>query len=43
MSGLAIIAMPQLPQGFFFENARLFLKNKWHFKDIFREYEAFLK
>jgi hypothetical protein len=26
----------------FFENARLF-KNAWHFKDIFREFEAFLK
>jgi hypothetical protein len=32
-----------LPQGFFFENARLFIKNVWHFKDIFREFEAFLK
>jgi hypothetical protein len=25
----------------FFENARLFFKNAWHFKDIFREFEAF--
>jgi hypothetical protein len=29
-------AMPLLPRGFF-------LKNVWHFKDIFREFEAFLK
>jgi hypothetical protein len=27
----------------FFENERLFLKNAWHFKDIFREFEAFVK
>jgi hypothetical protein len=27
----------------FFENARLFFKNAWHLKDIFREFEAFLK
>jgi hypothetical protein len=27
----------------FFENARLFFKNAWHFKDIFRAFEAFLK
>jgi hypothetical protein len=27
----------------FFENVRLFFKNAWHFKDIFREFEAFLK
>jgi hypothetical protein len=26
-----------------FENARLFLKIAWHFKDIFREFEAFFK
>jgi hypothetical protein len=26
-----------------FENVRLFLKNAWHLKDIFREFEAFLK
>jgi hypothetical protein len=26
---------------FFFENARLFFKNAWHFKDIFREFEDF--
>jgi hypothetical protein len=33
---LAIVAMRQLPRGFFFENVR-------HFKDIFRDLEAFLK
>jgi hypothetical protein len=27
----------------FFENSRLFFRNAWHFKDIFREFEAFLK
>jgi hypothetical protein len=27
----------------FFENASLYFKNAYHFKDIFREYEAFLK
>jgi hypothetical protein len=26
----------------FFENARLFFKNAWHFKNIFREFETFL-
>jgi hypothetical protein len=34
--GLAIVAMWQCHEAFFFENA-------WHFKDIFREFEAFLK
>jgi hypothetical protein len=37
--GLAIVVMRQLPRGFFFENAKLFLKIAWHFKDIFREFE----
>jgi hypothetical protein len=32
----AIVAMRQLPRGFF-------LKNECHFKDIFRDFEAFLK
>jgi hypothetical protein len=41
--GLAIVVMRQLPRGFFFENAKLFLKIAWHFKEIFREFEAFLK
>jgi hypothetical protein len=27
----------------FFENARLFFTNACHFKDMFREFEAFLK
>jgi hypothetical protein len=27
----------------FFVNARLFFKNAWHFKDILREFEPFLK
>jgi hypothetical protein len=35
--------MRQLPRGSFFGKARLFLKNAWHFKDIFIEFEAFLK
>jgi hypothetical protein len=26
----------------FLENARLFFKNAWQYKDIFREFEAFL-
>jgi hypothetical protein len=34
--GLVIVAMRQLPRGSFFENTS-------HFKDIFREFEAFLK
>jgi hypothetical protein len=34
--GIAILAMRQLPRGFF-------LMNAWHFKDIFRECEAFFK
>jgi hypothetical protein len=38
-----IVAMRQLPRGSFFENARLFLKSVLHFKDIFREFEAFFK
>jgi hypothetical protein len=36
MGRLAIVAMRQMPRGFIF-------KNFWHFKDIFREIEAFLK
>jgi hypothetical protein len=27
----------------FLKNSRLFFKNAWNFKDIFREFEAFLK
>jgi hypothetical protein len=34
--GLAIVAMRQFPRGSFFENVR-------HLKDIFRDFEAFLK
>jgi hypothetical protein len=41
--GRAIVVMRQLPRGSFFGKARLFLKNAWHFKDIFIEFEAFLK
>jgi hypothetical protein len=37
---LAILAIAAM---LYFENARLFVKNAWHFKDIFREFEAFLK
>jgi hypothetical protein len=34
--------MRQLPRGFFFLRMRgFFLKNEWHFKDIFREIGAF--
>jgi hypothetical protein len=36
--GLAIVAIAVM---FFFENASLFFKNAWHFKDIFKEFEAF--
>jgi hypothetical protein len=38
---MTIVAMRKLSQGSFFENAWLFLKNAWHFKDIFRKIEAF--
>jgi hypothetical protein len=42
--GLAIVVMRQLTRGFFFLGMRgFFLKNAWHFKDIFREFEASLK
>jgi hypothetical protein len=38
--GLAIVAIANR----LFLNARLFVfKNAWHFKDIFREIEGFLK
>jgi hypothetical protein len=41
--GLAIVAMRQLPQGSFLRMRAFFLKNAWHFKDFFREFEDFLK
>jgi hypothetical protein len=37
------MAMRQLPRGSFFENAKPIFLNARHFKDIFRELEAFLK
>jgi hypothetical protein len=43
--GLAIVAMRQFAQDFFVLRMRSFFdfKNSWHFKDIFREIEAFVK
>jgi hypothetical protein len=40
--GLAIMATRQMPRGSFLRMPGFF-KNAWHFKDIFRECEAFLK
>jgi hypothetical protein len=45
--GLDIVAMRQLPRGFFFENARIFVfknfvRTSILFEGIFREIEAFL-
>jgi hypothetical protein len=33
--------MQQLPRGSFLRMQGFFLKNLWHFNDIFREFEAF--
>jgi hypothetical protein len=38
---LTIVAMRQLPRGFL--RMQAFFKNTWHLKDIFREFEVFLK
>jgi hypothetical protein len=36
------VAMQQLPPSFVFRML-VFFENMWHLKDIFREFEAFLK
>jgi hypothetical protein len=42
--GLAIVAMPQLLRDLFLRMRYFFVfKNDWHFKDIFKEIEAFVK
>jgi hypothetical protein len=38
-----VIQRDMISNNLFFENARLFYKNAWYFKDILREFEAFLK
>jgi hypothetical protein len=40
---LAIMAMRQWPQSSFLRMLGFFIKNLWHFEDIYNEIEAFLK
>jgi hypothetical protein len=40
--GLAIVVIRQLPQEFFLRIRGISFKKPWHFKNIFKEFEAFL-